>query len=227
MSIRKVAISVHAEGLRHFVLEPARVEAVSVLIRAHLFEYDSSPKYITITIIYNKKTLLIVIGFWVTIGRPEIRKDMEKKPEELLDRLKIVKVTSEGTAENPASKRPLPQHRHPVEEPTFGFEEPKHIPQGKCTLRQTLDFITKHQQDPKTHSIKSIAEARSMKESDIENIVKYFRVFELYVSRDSKTTVAKSTLERLGIGKVVSPMFKREFADLEPTNIPNELPEKK
>ncbi|KAF8778139.1 Protein NDUFAF4 like protein [Argiope bruennichi] len=160
-------------------------------------------------------------------GRPEIRKEIEKKPDELLERLKIVKVTSQGSTENPASKRPLPQDRQAVGVPTFGFEEPKHIPQGKCSLRQALDFITKHQDDPKTHSVKSIAEARSMKESDVDNIVKHFRVFELYVSRESKTNVAKSTLESLGVGKVVTPMFKPKFAHLEPTNVSNELPEKK
>ncbi|CAL1270411.1 unnamed protein product [Larinioides sclopetarius] len=152
---------------------------------------------------------------------------MEKKPDELLDRLKIVKVTSEGSTENPVSKRPLPQDRLPVGIPTFGFEEPKHIPQGKCSLKQALDFITKHQDDPKTHSIKSIAETHSMKESDIENIVKHFLVFELFISRDSKSNVAKSMLESLGVGKVVTPMFKPRFAHLEPTNNPNDLPDKK
>ncbi|GIY44961.1 uncharacterized protein CDAR_267121 [Caerostris darwini] len=159
----------------------------------------------------------------------EIKNDLEKKPTELLDRLKIVKVSSEGTGENPVSNRPLPQERRAMQVPLFGYEEPKVIPEGKCSLRQALAFITKHQNDPTKHSVKSIAEAHFMKESDIENIIKYFRAFEVYISRDGKTTVAKTTLENMGARKIVAPIFKPKFAHLEPQNMPNHdmPPEKK
>ncbi|GIY46025.1 uncharacterized protein CEXT_790201 [Caerostris extrusa] len=154
---------------------------------------------------------------------------MENKPTELLDRLKIVKVSSEGTGENPVSNRPLPQERRAMQVPLFGYEEPKVMPEGKCSLRQALAFITKHQNDPTKHSVKSIAEAHFMKESDIENIIKYFRAFEVYISRDGKTTVAKTTLENMGARKIVAPIFKPKFAHLEPQNMPNHdmPPEKK
>ncbi|GFT91930.1 uncharacterized protein NPIL_338261 [Nephila pilipes] len=157
----------------------------------------------------------------------ERKNELTKKPTELLDRLKVVKVTSEGSSEQPVSTRPLPQERAAVGVPLYGYEEPKHIPEGKCSLRQALEFITQHQNDPQTHSVKSIAESHSMKETDVGNIMKHFRVFELYISRDGKNHVAKSTLDNIGVSKVVAPMFKSKFAHLEPDRISNDSKEKK
>ncbi|GFQ82876.1 uncharacterized protein TNCT_356011 [Trichonephila clavata] len=159
-------------------------------------------------------------------GNSEIKNELQRKSTDLLDRLKVVKVTSEGTLPNSVSTKPLPQAREAVEVPLYGYEEPKNIPEGKCSLRQALGFITQHQNDPQTHSIKSIAENHTMKEIDVENIIKHFRVFELYISRDGKSRVAKSTLKSIGVGKVVEPMFKPKFAHLEPNRVPSDTKEK-
>lgn len=61
-----------------------------------------------------------------------------------------------------------------------------------------------------------------MKENDVENVVTYFRVFELYVSSDAKKGVAKSVLDSIGVNKVVAPLFHTKFADMEKHALPPE-----
>lgn len=55
------------------------------------------------------------------------------------------------------STKPLPQDRgHP---PIFqyGFYESHVIPEGKCSLKQALIFLTQHSENPTEHSVEKIA----------------------------------------------------------------------
>ena len=109
----------------------------------------------------------------------------------------------------------LPQIRTVQPPPTYGYEEPKIVPEGKCTLRQALEFITDHQNDPAANKIDSIAKAHNMKVSDVENIVKNFRVFELYIPRDKNVDLTKSVLKALGANKIRQPLFAEPFQNVE------------
>ncbi|KAG8190489.1 hypothetical protein JTE90_006663 [Oedothorax gibbosus] len=161
--------------------------------------------------------------FMISSHVGDVRPDGDpKETAELLDRLKIVKVTSHDPDEEPITKstRPLPQERRVAELSTYGFEEPKTIPEGKCSLKQSLEFITKYQNDPGSNPVESIAQDYKMKKSDVENIVTNFRVFELFVSSDGKKGVAQGVLDSIGVNKVIQPMFKPKFADLEKHALP-------
>lgn len=53
--------------------------------------------------------------------------------------------------------RPLPQSRYSIEEYIQDLSEPTVIPEGKCSLRQALTFISQHKNDPTIHSSENIA----------------------------------------------------------------------
>ncbi|XP_046407164.1 protein NDUFAF4 homolog [Ischnura elegans] len=130
---------------------------------------------------------------------PEAIEEQAKKNKDLDERLKVVYLKSydikpEKTLD---SGKPLPANRSTPEETDFGFLEPKMVPRGKVTLRQALKFIAEYQSDPKVSSIANIASQNNISESMTENIVKYFRTFEIYIPEKKeqlgglKTTVKK------------------------------------
>lgn len=148
--------------------------------------------------------------------RAEMIDDMEKKPIELLDRLKVVKVTSENVSQDDETDtRPLPQSRMHQPLPTYGYEEPKSVPEGKCTLRQALDFISKHQNDPSTYSITTIAKENKMNVSDVESILNNFRAFQLYIARDEKVNIAKSAMKILGANKIEQSLYRKKNENMD------------
>lgn len=114
-----------------------------------------------------------------------------------------------------------------MELPTYGFEEPKVVPSGKCSLKQALEFITKHQNDPSTHSVASIANTYNMKSADIKNIVEYFRAYQLYVGHDEKIGLTKTALQTLGATKVIQPLFKAKFTEKQGEVLVEDLKNKK
>nr|XP_042906096.1 protein NDUFAF4 homolog [Parasteatoda tepidariorum] len=149
------------------------------------------------------------------LGNVNAREKLEKKDLELLNRLKIVKVNSEVVEEDTKTRsRPLPQERHQLGLPSFGYQEPSIIPGGRCTLRQVLEFLAKHQNDPEEHTVEAIAKTYSMKSEDVQNIVTYFRAFELFVPRENKKNVGQDVLDTLGVGNVVKPLFRSKFKNM-------------
>ncbi|XP_054724782.1 protein NDUFAF4 homolog [Uloborus diversus] len=125
------------------------------------------------------------------------------------------------------TSRPLPQMRNKPEIPLYGYEEPKVIPEGRCSLKQALEFISKHQNDPDTHSVKFIAEKYNMKESDVQNVLENFRAFEMHVSRDGKLKIADSEVTLLGARKIIQPLYKSKFSNMQLDAVVDSKDEKK
>ncbi|XP_026499384.2 protein NDUFAF4 homolog [Vanessa tameamea] len=120
---------------------------------------------------------------------PELDSKLDKKDTELDARLKDVYVTSYGKPEDDVTKekqqkgleRPLPQNRGLVPDFDFGLMEPAKIPYGKTTLRHAIDYISSHQVNPEEVTAAKIAHEYKMKEEDVENILKYFRTYDVYL----------------------------------------------
>lgn len=151
-------------------------------------------------------------------GNPGIKVEHEKKPEDLLNRLKIVKVTSTDElpkVESHRSARALPQARIAQSVPDFGYEEPKIIPVGKCSLRQALEFITKIQNDPENWTIQKVAEEYNLNSTDVENVVNHFRTFYVIYNKASRKGLAGTHLDVLGAHKTVSlePKYRGDTDD--------------
>ncbi|XP_050356231.1 protein NDUFAF4 homolog [Nymphalis io] len=120
---------------------------------------------------------------------PQLDSKLDKKNSELDERLREVYVTSHGKPEDDVTKekqqksleRPLPQNRGAVPDFDFGLMEPEKIPYGKTTLRHAIDYISSHQINPEEVTAAKIAYEYKLKEEDVENILKYFRTFDVYL----------------------------------------------
>ncbi|KAJ8945872.1 hypothetical protein NQ318_002712 [Aromia moschata] len=114
-----------------------------------------------------------------------------KKDEQLDRHLKDVFVTSRDvtpvTVQSPDPGRLLPSDRRSVGQYLYGVKDPDHVPLGKVTLKTALEFITRHQNEPRTYGSKKISEEFSIAEETIKNILKYYKVFEIYVPQERKT----------------------------------------
>ena len=122
------------------------------------------------------------------LEHPEIKKEIDEKSESLLDRLRSVKVRShdqtqyEYTEEKlEKDKSKLPQERHASELPLHGFADPVTVPKGKLALKDAIQFISQHAQDPQVFNSELIAEAHQLDQKDVENILKYFKLFQLHM----------------------------------------------
>ncbi|XP_065074865.1 protein NDUFAF4 homolog [Ochlerotatus camptorhynchus] len=116
---------------------------------------------------------------------PELIQELNKKNQPLDDHLKQVFVTSTDTINNEAahkdSSKPLPLNRSTNEEFEFGHLEPQKISKGHCTLRQAIEFISKHHTEPNTWTCSKISNDYGMKESLVQNILHHFKTFELHL----------------------------------------------
>lgn len=127
-------------------------------------------------------------------AEPDIDDKLNRKDPELDDRLKDVYVTSHGRPEDDVTKehstnRPLPQNRTAVPDFDFGLKEPDKIPYGRTTLRHAIDYIASHQINPEEVTAAKIAFEYKLKVEDVENILKYFKTYEVYMPA-TKTTPA-------------------------------------
>ncbi|CAO1442145.1 unnamed protein product [Diamesa tonsa] len=117
---------------------------------------------------------------------PEIVEQSSTKDSSLDDRLKKVFVTSSNIVDqrriiNP--EKPLPLLRSTPDDFEYGFQETEitKIARGKCTLRQAIQFISDNQTSPEEWTVTKIANEYKVKEEHIDNIVKHFRTFSIYI----------------------------------------------
>ncbi|XP_031627187.1 protein NDUFAF4 homolog [Contarinia nasturtii] len=117
--------------------------------------------------------------------------------------LKDVYVTSKGLTENIKSDKPLPLSRF-SERFELGYKESERVPPGRVSLLQAINFITKHQQDPKEWTVERIAEENKIKPDVASDILEYFRSFEVHMSKNitpKEQKMLQDNLKLLGGGK--------------------------
>ncbi|XP_075551161.1 NADH dehydrogenase [ubiquinone] 1 alpha subcomplex assembly factor 4 [Dermacentor variabilis] len=122
-----------------------------------------------------------------------------EKREDLLERLKGVKVVSSGPKSQAhqsaplESGRPLPQSRAAPQQYKYGFFEPSVVPRGRLTLRQATQLLADAKNDPNTFSPKALAAQYSLDEKDLHNVLRYFSVFRVHsrerTERDDLTSI--------------------------------------
>lgn len=123
------------------------------------------------------------------------------KNNDLDSRLKQVYVTSKTFLINNeqqqtnVDQKMLPSNRKPIEVFEYGFKEPdiNKIPKGKCTLRQSMEFISNYQHNPDVWTIEFISEKYQIKKEIVAEIVKSFRTFELFIPESVEGSVIEST----------------------------------
>ncbi|KZC09905.1 PREDICTED: protein NDUFAF4 homolog [Dufourea novaeangliae] len=103
-----------------------------------------------------------------------------KKNKQLDEHLKNVYVTSNDSVREPegeaVSTKPLPQDRKHPPELQFGFYQSDIIPEGKCTLKQALTFIGKHNENSSEYTAEIIAIEYKLDKQVVVNILKHFKI---------------------------------------------------
>ncbi|XP_067617352.1 protein NDUFAF4 homolog [Eurosta solidaginis] len=118
---------------------------------------------------------------------PQLVDKLNKKDQQLDDRLKNVYVTSEDSFIDYAAQRrldpnkPLPLSRKTPEDFEYGYREPRRVLPGRCTLRQAMQFIIDHQSDPNVWTKQKIAAEYKLKEDVVDNILHYFKSFQVFI----------------------------------------------
>jgi Uncharacterised protein family (UPF0240) len=81
-------------------------------------------------------------------------------------------------------EKPLPLTRTAPEFFEFGFQEtdPKRVSAGRCTLRQAVQFISDHQQNPKEWTVERIANEFKLKQENVTNILDHYRMFSIHIA---------------------------------------------
>ncbi|XP_052859120.1 protein NDUFAF4 homolog [Drosophila gunungcola] len=145
---------------------------------------------------------------------PKFVDKLNLKDSSLDGRLKDVYVTSQDrfikrvqdrqaaeAAADQAEKRALPLERKTPDDFEYGYLEPTRITPGHCTLRQALKFINDHQLDPESWPARKIANEYKLKEPLVENILHYFKTFNMYIPdqkyKDTLLTQATQPLLRV------------------------------
>lgn len=116
------------------------------------------------------------------------------------------------------STKLLPQDRKAIEEFEYGHMEPEKIARGYTTLRNALEFITKHQAEPKTWTAERIASEYKLKENVVENVLKYFHTFEVFIpaNKDNKSDniLINSSTFRDRLTTIEKPSIKKELPEV-------------
>lgn len=122
------------------------------------------------------------------LEHPEIKKEIDERSESLLDRLRSVRVRSHDQSqyEYPEEKlekdkSKLPQERHTSQLPLHGFVDPVTVLKGKLALKDAIQFISQHAEDPEVFNSELIAQTHQLDQKDVKNILKYFKLFQLHM----------------------------------------------
>ncbi|XP_071864887.1 NADH dehydrogenase [ubiquinone] 1 alpha subcomplex assembly factor 4 [Bombus fervidus] len=116
--------------------------------------------------------------------KPNLKDIQHKKDHELNDRLKNVFVQSKDPEIEikQVSSKPLPQDRsqYSLDE----FYEPLVHQKGKCTIKEVVTFLTKHQENEAEYSIERISQKYQIDKQTVENILTNYKIF--HVMTDEK-----------------------------------------
>ena len=82
------------------------------------------------------------------------------------------------------SKRALPEYRGVVEDQEFGYLEPSYIRPGHFSIRQSLDFISRHQATPNTYKASDIAQEFKLDIDVTTDVLKYFQTFQIQLPKE-------------------------------------------
>lgn len=93
--------------------------------------------------------------------------------------------------------KPLPLARGHVEDFELGYQEPdlRRVSRGKCTLRQAIQFISDHQQNPGEWTATRIANEFKLKQENVEQILEHFRMFQVHINKSEAKTVKKYLID--------------------------------
>jgi len=96
--------------------------------------------------------------------------------------------------------------RAKIIDPEFGYLEPEVIRPGRCSIRQAMEFLSDHANDPlATGSAESIAQRYKLDVHRVRHVLHYFLVFNVHLPKKLADTVAKSSEQQSQLRQGISP----------------------
>ncbi|KAE9533150.1 hypothetical protein AGLY_009578 [Aphis glycines] len=125
---------------------------------------------------------------------PQLKEELKNKNSTLGKNLESVYVTSKGDLPDvyPQSKIKLPQNRMQEFNSPFSCEEPENVPPGRYTLTQITECIADHYKDKQIYTSQALADRVKIDKKLMDNILKYYRVFDMYVPEKMMEKKTKS-----------------------------------
>ena len=77
--------------------------------------------------------------------------------------------------------RLLPEDRRKTAPAEYGFPDPERIPEGRASLRQVLEFISKHHLEPKQNTAETIATDYKLDATQVQHVLKHFQVLHMHI----------------------------------------------
>ena len=68
-------------------------------------------------------------------------------------------------------------------EDDYGYVEPEIIPEGKISIKLTLEFLAKNQENPEKYNADYLAREYKLDHDTATRIMKYYQLFQLYTPR--------------------------------------------
>ena len=65
----------------------------------------------------------------------------------------------------------------------YGYEEPDKLSHGKITIKRTLDFLAKNQQEPEKYNVEYLAKEYKIDSDTAQRIMKYYQLFQLFTPK--------------------------------------------
>ncbi|KAF7992336.1 hypothetical protein HCN44_001661 [Aphidius gifuensis] len=116
---------------------------------------------------------------------PNFMKEHYVKDSILNARLREVYVSShmkEAVSED-FPEKPMPQNRRHERDFDYGFWEPNEIPKGNARFRDILQLMSDNMNDSEKYNAENLALKYQLNQNDVENILEYYRVFQVVVPK--------------------------------------------
>jgi len=114
----------------------------------------------------------------------------------LAKNLKEVYLKSHGDWPELTTTRTMPKLRSTTATHAFeyGYEEPEKVREGMATLRQMVQLLSDHQNNPEVWTPEKIASQYKLKVEEVEDIIKYFKPFQVFSppKRDEPSILMKA-----------------------------------
>ncbi|KAM9316624.1 NADH dehydrogenase [ubiquinone] 1 alpha subcomplex assembly factor 4 [Gastrophryne carolinensis] len=111
---------------------------------------------------------------------PEIKKEINKKDDALLSRLKDVYVASTDPSEAKQAVQPSESEEFRAPRQTLNSDMDS-IPKGRISVVEVLTILNNHKQSPKTWTAEKIAKEYTLNIKDTQALLEYFRTFDLHL----------------------------------------------
>jgi len=112
---------------------------------------------------------------------PELSAIQKTKNEQLAKMLHgmVVNPQKMGEIKSTVSTEPRVADRVKHADDEFGYLEPEKIRPGKCSIRQTLQFLGDHFTNPQQFNANVIASSYQLDSERVKLVLKYFQVFQI------------------------------------------------